>query len=120
VYAEDEPPVEAMADSVGLYVRRHNPLLYLIDPLIKSPTFQRDGLLVITFDEASADDSTHGGGRVAWVAVSARSKPGYQSTRFYQHQSTLRLIAKALGLTALPNAAATAPDMDEFFTTPGK
>jgi len=85
-----------------------------IDPLVKSAQFQQDGLLIILFDEAGGDD-TNGGGRVAWVAVSAHVKPGYQSTRLYQHASTLRLSLKALGVTALPNGAATAPDMDEFF-----
>ena len=85
-----------------------------IDPLIKSAQFQRDGLLIILFDE-SGSDNTNGGGRVAWIAVSGKSKPGYQSTTLYQHASTLRLSLKVLGVTAYPNAAATAPDMDEFF-----
>jgi len=86
-----------------------------IAPLIASPAFQQDGLLIILFDEAGGDNS-HGGGRIAWVDVSPKSKPGYQSTTLYQHQSTLRLILKGLGLTAFPGAAATAPDMSEFFT----
>src|SRR5205823_6449489 len=33
------------------------------------------------------------------------------------HQSMLRLSLKALGVTVFPNAAATAPDMDEFLVT---
>jgi phosphatidylinositol-3-phosphatase len=85
-----------------------------IDPLIKSATFQRDGLLIIVFDE-SGGDNTNGGGRIAWVAVSPKSKPHYQSAATYQHQSTLRLILKGLGVTVFPGAAASAPDMDEFF-----
>jgi len=86
-----------------------------IDPLAQSTQFQQDGLLIILFDEAGGDNS-HGGGRLAWIAVSGKSKPGYQSTTLYQHASTLRLSLKALGVMAYPNAAATAPDMDEFFT----
>jgi len=86
-----------------------------IDPLIKSATFQQDGLLIIVFDE-SGGDNTNGGGRVVWVAVSpSKSKPGYQSTTLYQHQSTLRLMLKGLGITVYPGTAATAPDMSEFF-----
>jgi acid phosphatase len=85
-----------------------------IDPLIQSSTFKRDGLLIILFDEAASDNS-HGGGRVVCVVVSPMAKPGFQSTTFYQHESVLRLTAKGLGLTVLPNAAATAPDMGEFF-----
>src|SRR3989449_5024707 len=86
-----------------------------IDPLIKSALFQQDGLLIIVFDE-SGGDNTNGGGRIVWVAVSPKSKPGYQSATLYQHQSTLRLILKGLGVTAFPGAAASAPDMGEFFT----
>src|SRR5256714_1193844 len=86
-----------------------------IDPLIKSAQFQRDGLLIIVFDE-SASDNTNGGGRIPWVVVSAKAKRGYQSTTRYQHQSTLRLSLSALGLTTFPNQAARALDMSEFFT----
>jgi hypothetical protein len=42
-------------------------------------------------------------------------KAGYQSTTLYQHESTLRLMMEALGVTDLPGAAASAPDMAEFF-----
>jgi len=86
-----------------------------IDPLIKSAQFQRDGLLIIVFDE-SASDNTSGGGRVTWVVVSATAKRGYRSTTHYQHESTLRLSLRALGVTTFPNQAAGAPDMSEFFT----
>jgi len=85
-----------------------------IDPLVRSTDLQQDGLLIILFDEAGGDD-THGGGRIVWVAVSPKSKRGYQSTTLYQHESTLRLSAQALGLTGFPNRAATAPTMGEFF-----
>src|SRR2546428_772984 len=86
-----------------------------IAPLIASPTFQQDGLLIIVFDEAGSDN-TNGGGRIAWVVVGPKAKVGYQSTTLYQHQSTLRLILEALGVTQFPGAAATAPGMAEFFT----
>jgi hypothetical protein len=57
---------------------------------------------------------------IAAVLISPKfSKPGYQSTRLYQHQSTLRLMLEGLGITtSLPGAAATAPAMWEFFTFP--
>ena len=86
-----------------------------IAPLLADSAFQRDGLLIITFDEAGSDNA-HGGGRIAWVVVSSRARTGYQSTTLYQHQSTLRLILEALGITQFPGAAATAPGMGEFFT----
>ncbi len=86
-----------------------------ITPLLASPAFRGDGLLIILFDEAGSDN-TSGGGRIAWVVASPRAKPGYQSTTLYQHQSTLRLLLEALGVTQFPGAAATAPGMAEFFT----
>ena len=86
-----------------------------IRPLIESARFQQEGMLIIVFDE-SGNDNMYGGGQVAWVIVSAKAKPGYRSTRMYQHQSTLLLMAQALGMTAYPGAAAAAADMAEFFT----
>jgi len=86
-----------------------------IAPLLASATFQQDGLLIITFDEAGGDN-THGGGRVAWVVVSPKAKRGYQSATLYQHPSTLRLTLEALGITTFPGAGGTAAAMGEFFT----
>jgi len=86
-----------------------------IAPLIASAPFQKDGLLIIVFDEAADTDASHGGGRVAAVIVSPRAKNNYQSTKVYQHEATLRLLLEGLGITTLPGSAATAPDMIEFF-----
>ena len=86
-----------------------------IDPFVTSPTFQKDGLLIIVFDESDFIDLAHGGGQVAAIVVSPHSKKGFQSTTFYQHESTLRLVLKGLGVTTFPGASATAPDMTEFF-----
>jgi len=86
-----------------------------MDPLIKSPVFQKDGLLIIVFDEADTLDFTGGGGHVAAVLVSPLSKLGYKSIAFYQHQSVLRLMLEGLGVTKLPGDSASAPAMWEFF-----
>jgi phosphatidylinositol-3-phosphatase len=86
-----------------------------IDPLINSPVFQKDGLLIIVFDEANTLDFTQGGGHVAAVVISPFSKPAYKSIALYQHQSVLRLMLEGLGVTKLPGDAATAPAMWEFF-----
>jgi hypothetical protein len=86
-----------------------------IAPLISNATFQKDGLLIIVFDEAATSDTTHGGGHVAAVIISARAKQGFQSTTLYQHQSTLRLILEGLSVSKLPGASSTAPKMGEFF-----
>jgi phosphatidylinositol-3-phosphatase len=86
-----------------------------IAPLIANATFQKDGLLIITFDESAGTDIANGGGHVATVIVSTKAKPGYQSKTMYQHQSTLRLMLEALGISNQLGAASTAPDMGEFF-----
>lgn len=96
-------------DSADVWLRSN------IKPLIQSARFQQDGLLIIVFDE-SANDGTYGGGQIACVVVSAKAKPGYRSTRIYQHQSLLLLTVQALGVTAYPGAAAAAAEMGEFFT----
>jgi acid phosphatase len=87
-----------------------------IEPLIQSATFQDGGLLIVVFDESDRSDTNHGGGHVAWVAVSPQfSKMGHQSTRFYQHESTLRLMMEGLGLTSYPGKAQSAANMAGFF-----
>jgi hypothetical protein len=40
--------------------------------------------------KATTSDTTHGGGHVAAVIVSAKTKQGYKSATLYQHQSVLR------------------------------
>jgi acid phosphatase len=86
-----------------------------IDPLLASPVFRQDGLLVIVFDESVDTDTANGGGHVAMLVISSKANQGLQSTSFFQHQSTLRTVAQALGLSSYPGAAATAPGMAEFF-----
>lgn len=89
-----------------------------IDPLISSSDFDTPGggLLIVVFDESIYTDTAHGGGHVAWVVVGPNVKKGHRSTNLYQHQSTLRFMSEAIGLTSFPGAAATAPDMEEFIT----
>jgi acid phosphatase len=86
-----------------------------IDPLIKSSAFQSAGVLIIVFDESQTTDLSHGGGHVPFIIVGPKVKSGYQSTTFYQHQSTLRLVLSTLGVNSFPGASAIAPDMGEFF-----
>jgi len=88
-----------------------------IAPLLASAVFQQDGMLLITWDESLDTDTANGGGHVATLIISPRAKVGYQSSSFYQHQSALRTIAEAMGLTGFPGASATATSMAEFFDT---
>lgn len=86
-----------------------------IAPLLASATFQKDGILIITFDESEDNDTQHGGGHVAAVVIGPKVKPGYKSTTFYQHQNSLRTLMQALGFTSFPNSANTANPMSDFF-----
>jgi len=99
-----------------------------IDPLIKSDTFKRGGLLIIVFDEAceagpKADwrydpsrPSLKGGGHIPVVIISSRTPAGTTRDGLYHHESVLRLSLRALGVEQFPGRAKTAPDMDGFFT----
>lgn len=87
-----------------------------IGPLLQDPDFNSPGhgLLIVTFDEAYATQTTLGGGQVPWVVAGADVKPGYRSAFCAQHQSTLRFMLELLSVTQYPGAAATAPSMRNF------
>jgi len=84
-----------------------------IGPLIASPAFNHS-VLIYTWDESETSDSVNGGGHVATILVGSPIKQNYQSTTFYQHQSTLRLMMELLGVSDFPGAASSAPEMREF------
>jgi phosphatidylinositol-3-phosphatase len=111
-----------------------------------SAAFRRDGLLLITFDEAEADPSGRspdasaccnqaqfpntpnnggpipgmGGGRVGAVALSRFIAPGTVSTQPYNHFSTLRSVEDIFGLPHLGYAESPAPGAfgPDVFTAP--
>jgi phospholipase C len=86
-----------------------------IAPLIASATFQKDGVLIIVFDESTGSDTQHGGGHVAAVVIGPKVKAGSKSTTLYQHQNMLKTVMKALGLSSFPGAASGATGMTDFF-----
>lgn len=91
----------------------------VVGPLTANPAFQTggDGLLIVDFDESVTTDITHGGGHVALVLWGPIAKSGYaqNSATVFQHESVLRTVMEVLSLSGPPSAAATAPDMSEFF-----
>jgi len=103
-----------------------------LDPLIKSDTFKRGGLLVIIFDEGceqgpKADSrydpnrpSIKGGGHVPALIISSRTPAGITRDVLYHHESVLRLSLRALGVEQFPGRAKDAPDMDGFFSATTK
>jgi len=87
-----------------------------IGPVLSNPAFQKDGILIIVFDEGKPTDTAHGGGHIATVIVGPHVKRGFRSTKFYQHQNLLRTVLQALRITNYPGKSATAaPISDVFF-----
>ncbi|MBS0487820.1 MAG: phosphoesterase, partial [Proteobacteria bacterium] len=93
-----------------------------VPKILAAPAFKRDGLLVVTFDEGTANDACcgeqplpggpppgrfgPGGGRTGAVLFSPWIKPGTVSTQEYNHYSLLRSIEDLFGLAHLGYAAA--------------
>ena len=91
-----------------------------VAPVLNHPSFQPggDGLMIVTFDEC---DGAAGGScngdveRVFTAVIGPKVKPGTKSTVSYKHESTLRTILDAFGITIYPGAAATTSEMRDFF-----
>lgn len=102
-------------------------LLQWVPQILASPAFQKDGLLIITFDESNGvtSDSSAccgegpgpntllpgllgpGGGKVGAVLLSPFIKPGTVTTTAYNHYSMLRSVQDIFGLQYLGYAGAT-------------
>lgn len=80
---------------------------------VQNTSFLNTSIFMIILDE-SATDNTHGGGRIPLIMMGASIKTGFQSTTLYQFPSLLKFTLHTLGVTSVPGAGATAPDMTEF------
>jgi phosphatidylinositol-3-phosphatase len=104
-----------------------------VPKLIKSAAYKRDGLLLITFDEAEAEGDAadasaccneaqfpntpnnggpvegRGGGRVGAIALSPFIRPGTITRHPYNHFSTLRSLERFFGLPFLGYARSPNP-----------
>jgi hypothetical protein len=119
VCADGEPGGLARADA---FLKQWVPLI------LDSPAYKKDGLLVITFADAPAGDtsgccrapggpsagssagapaSVTGGGRVGALLLSRYTTPGALSITPYNHYSLLRTIEDLFGLRHLANANQT-------------
>ena len=85
-----------------------------VGPLVNSSALE-DSVLIYTWDEGDADDMANRGGHVATILISPKVRSGFQSATMYQHQSALKLTMQLLGISDFPGAAASAPDMSDFF-----
>jgi hypothetical protein len=115
-------------------------LAHWVPLLTASPGFQKDGLLIVTFDEATMDDATAccdeptgpntrspgligpGGGRVGAVLLSPFIRPGTVSDVPYNHYSLLRSVEVVfqlgyLGYAGRPGLTSFGPDVYTRSTT---
>jgi phosphatidylinositol-3-phosphatase len=72
-----------------------------IAPLLENPDFQKDGILIITFDESVKSDKNHGGGHIATIVIGPRAREKFADPTFYQHESLFATLEDALGLPRL-------------------
>ncbi len=78
-----------------------------VPPILASPAFQQGGVLFITWDEGSSNQTccglSEGGGHVATLVISPLAKRGYQSSVPYNHYSLLRTIEDGWRIGELGN-----------------
>jgi hypothetical protein len=77
-----------------------------VSKILASPSFDKNSLLIITFDEGSSGSSCCGlpssaGGHIATLFISSLAKAGYQDSTSYDHYSILKMMADAWGLPYL-------------------
>ena len=122
--AHDSPCVDGRA---GGLVTADQWLRTWVPKILASPAFRRDGLLVLTFDEADTDNPDGaaaccgegpgpnsplpgiygpGGGRTGTVLLSPFLKAGTINNTGYNHYSLLRTIENTFGLAPLGYAGA--------------
>jgi acid phosphatase len=78
-----------------------NWLRQYIEPLLADPEFQKDGILIVTFDESVKSDPDHGGGHITTVVIGPLAKERFTDSTFYQHESLFATLEEILGLPRL-------------------
>src|SRR4051812_31562647 len=126
--AHDEPCVDGRPGgmtSANAFLRTWVPRI------LGSPAYRKDGLLIVTFDEAGGDNSDccnepvgpntpnnagpepgNGGGRTGTVLLSKYVRPGVANDKAYNHYSLLRSLEDVFGLKHLGYAGR--PDLRPF------
>lgn len=78
-----------------------NWLRLYIPSLLENAEFQKDGILIITFDESFKSDTDHGGGHITTIVIGPLAKESFTDATFYQHESLFVTLEEALGLPRL-------------------
>lgn len=92
-----------------------------LGPILATADFQSggDGLAIVTFDECGGGTNAGCGASVYTALIGPKVLPHTISKTVYKHENALRTMLDALGIRSYPGAAATAPDMSDFFNTGG-
>jgi phospholipase C len=83
----------------------------VVNSILQSSAYDRNCLIVLTFDEGTTNQGCCGspalanGGRIATVLISPLVKTGFEDSTPYTHYSLLKTIAAAWGLEELGHAA---------------
>jgi Phosphoesterase family. len=83
--------------------------------LVNGPTWSRDDVVFVTFDEASHGDKQN---LVPLIVVSDKVRSGFRSTTPHTHYSLLRTIEESWGLPCLGQTC-SANDLSEIFSPNG-
>jgi hypothetical protein len=135
----DTPCVD---DQPGGLVSANQFLETWVPQILASPAYQRDGMLIVTFDEADngaesccVDDAPNtlnagglpgyeggafgsGGGRIGAVILSPFVAPGTRNDKPYNHYSMLRTVEDLFALAPLGYAARSTAFGDDVFNGP--
>lgn len=95
-------------------VQGDNWLAKEVPKILASDAYKDGGLLILTWDEGSAD----GDGPIGAIFTSPRVKSGgYHNSRFYNHSSTLRTLQDIFGVGPYLGDALYADNLDDLFKT---
>jgi hypothetical protein len=79
-----------------------------VNKILSSPAFDKNSLLIVTFDEGSSSATccglSGGGGHIATILISPLVKSGYQDTTPVTHYSLLKTIEKSWGMPYILHA----------------
>ncbi|HEV2209370.1 MAG TPA: alkaline phosphatase family protein [Verrucomicrobiae bacterium] len=82
-----------------------------VPKILNSAAYQRNGLLLLTWDEGATGD-----GPIGMLVLSPLAKGGgYYNTRYYTHSSTLRTMQEIFGVRPWLGDAANAEDLSDLF-----
>lgn len=85
-----------------------------IAPLFDNAEFQKDGVLIVTFDESFKTDKQHTGGHVATIVAGPLAKERFTDGTFCQHESLFATLEELLGLPRL-DLVKNVPDFRNAF-----